>query len=63
MNTLEKQALKHAEEYLRYARSKQSVTDMQIDAAKRRQADRAAGHLPACSLTKCCRDCPKATGG
>ena len=55
---LERAALDHARQWLAYQRSPQARRDAEIDRKRRAAADRAAGHLPACSLTKCAAGCP-----
>jgi len=58
MNRLEAAALRHAAEWLRYSRSPQARLDAAADAARRAQADKAAGHSPRCGLLRCHPDCP-----
>ncbi len=60
MGKMEKAALQHATEWLRYQRSAQAKIDLITDRARRAAADAKAGHLPACSLTKCAKNCPSA---
>lgn len=58
MNDMEKAALEAVVEELRYQRSAQAVADRAADRARRARADRATGHVPACSLSRCANDCP-----
>lgn len=57
MNGMEKAALNHAAEWLRYSRSPQARRDADQDRQRRLVADRATGHSPACTLTKCHPSC------
>jgi hypothetical protein len=59
MATMDKEALRHVEEYHRYERSSQSTLDRAIDRQRRERADRACGHLPTCTLSRCAPDCPR----
>lgn len=59
MTKTEAAALRHAAEWLRYACSPQAALDARADKVRRAASDRAARHLPACSLTKCCPACPR----
>lgn len=59
MNKLERAALEHAQEELGYRRSPQAKRNALADKIRREAADKAAGHLPSCSLTRCNVDCPK----
>lgn len=58
MTRSEKAALNHAAEWLRYSRSPQAKRDAAADTRRRAQADRKAGHTPACGLMKCAHSCP-----
>lgn len=58
MNRLERAALSHAAEHLRYQRSPQARKDAEADRARRIKADKAAGHSPLCGLTQCHASCP-----
>jgi hypothetical protein len=60
MNAMEKAALDGAAEWLRYARSPQFSADLKRDRAERASRDKAAGHSPKCSLTKCHPECRRA---
>jgi hypothetical protein len=62
MTKLEQAALGHASEWLRYQASPQARRDAEIDRKRRAASDKAAGHIPACSLTRCAAGCPKAEG-
>jgi hypothetical protein len=57
MKTLEQSSLQHAKDELRYQRSPQAWIDAQVDKARRAAADKKAGHVPGCSLTKCAPGC------
>lgn len=57
MTPLEKSSLRHAMEWRRYDTSPQAANDRLIDKQRRAAADRAVGHLPTCSLTKCDPKC------
>jgi hypothetical protein len=59
--TLEKVAQRHAADWLRYSRSPQAQRDLRRERDERARADRAAGHLPACTLSRCAPGCPKGT--
>jgi hypothetical protein len=59
MTSREQDALDHAYEELRYQASPQAAEDRSTDALRRAQRDKAAGHTPRCSLTRCAPDCPK----
>lgn len=61
MHSLEKAALKHAAEWLRYVRSPQAKIDLERDKKRRAAADRKAGHSPLCSFTKCHPSCRRST--
>lgn len=60
MNEMEKSALKHAAEQLRYQRSPQYKIDRENDKRKRAARDKAFGHTPQCSLTRCAEGCRSA---
>jgi hypothetical protein len=62
MTKHEAHTLQLAREQQAYDRSPQSARDLQADIVRRAARDRAAGHLPACSLSRCCAGCkwPKA---
>ena len=60
LTTLERAALRHAEEWRAYQRSPQARRDAIADRERRAAADRKAGHSPACTLAKCAPDCGKA---
>jgi hypothetical protein len=57
MNKMEKAALQHACEWLRYQHSPQARTDELIDAAQRAKHDHAFGHSPKCGILKCHPNC------
>jgi hypothetical protein len=57
MNKMEQAALKHVAQELAYQRSAQAGLDAAADKRRRESADRKAGHLPACTLMKCCAGC------
>jgi hypothetical protein len=59
LTDLERLCLKRASEWLAYDRSPQAAIDRRKDAERRAKADRAVGHLPTCSLTKCDPICGK----
>lgn len=59
MTRLEKAALAHAAEWLRYAKSPQARRDLEQSKATRALADRKAGHSALCSLTKCHPTCSR----
>jgi hypothetical protein len=59
ISPMEAACQQHAAEQRRYDRSRQAVIDRAADAARRAAADKKAGHLPTCSLTKCAPGCPK----
>lgn len=59
MSPIEKTSLTHAKQWLAYAKSKQSLIDLEADKAKREQADKALGHSPRCGILKCHHTCPK----
>ncbi len=54
----ENETLRHAAAWLRYERSPRFARDMAADKLRRKKRDRAAGHLPQCSLAKCAPECP-----
>jgi hypothetical protein len=56
---MERAALEHARAWQRYQRSPQAKRDAAIDRKRRAAADKAAGHLPGCTLSKCAADCSK----
>lgn len=58
MTRLEKAALNHAAEEIRYQRSPQAKIDAAFDRKRRIQADKKAGHSPACGIMKCHPSCP-----
>lgn len=58
MNRMEKAALNHAAEWLRYSRSPQAKRDLAADIARREALSRKQGHLPSCGLLKCRPECP-----
>jgi hypothetical protein len=60
MNGLEKAALAHAAEWLRYQKSPQYARDLKADGAGRAALDKKVGHSPKCSLTKCHPECARA---
>jgi hypothetical protein len=57
MKASERAALQHAAEELAYRRSPQAKLDAEADRKRREAADRNAGHLPTCGLTKCDPKC------
>ena len=57
--TLERAALKHAADELRYQRSPQAAIDRLADGARRAEADKKAGHLLTCGLMRCAPGCKK----
>ena len=57
MNRMEKAALQHVREELRYRQSAQALNDLAADIAKRAKLDRAQGHSPKCGILKCHPDC------
>jgi hypothetical protein len=59
MNPMEKKALQHAADELRYRKSKQARIDAENDKRRREAADIKAGHLPQCSLLRCAPTCPR----
>ncbi len=61
MTKMERAALDHARDWLRYQNSPQYRLDVAVDRKRRESADKAAGHLPSCSLTKCSPDCRKSS--
>lgn len=52
-----KQTQEAAKAWLMYQNSKQAVVDRQIDRQRRLASDKATGHLPSCTLSKCSADC------
>ena len=60
MTSMERAALNHAAEWLRYSRSARALLDADRDRRRRATADAAAGHSPNCTLVKCFPPCPKA---
>jgi hypothetical protein len=58
MNRMEKAALSHAAEWLRYSRSPQAKLDFQVDVRRREALTRKQGHIPQCGILKCHPDCP-----
>jgi len=62
MNEMERLALQHAAEWLKYQRSPQAAIDLARDKRRRAAANIAAGHTPQCSLTKCVSECPSLKG-
>lgn len=57
MDGLERAALKHAAEWLRYSRSPQARHDAEQDRKARIQADKKSGHTPMCGLMECHPSC------
>lgn len=52
-----KQTQEAAKEWLMYQNSQQAVVDRQIDRQRRLMSDKATGHSPRCTLSKCAADC------
>lgn len=61
MNGLEKAALGHAAEWIKYSRSPQARRDAAQDRKRRIAADKKAGHSTLCGLNKCHPSCPSLT--
>lgn len=59
MTRLERAALDHAKEWLRYQSSPQAKRDAEIDRKRRAERDKAAGHLPTCGILKCSPHCKR----
>lgn len=57
MNEMEKAALRHVREWLRYEQSNQASNDRLIDIARRAKINRALGHSPKCGILKCHPEC------
>jgi len=62
MTPAERSALKHAADWIAYQRSAQASLDAAADRKRRAARDRANGHVPECSLTRCADDCAKGYG-
>ena len=60
-NRSEESTLRHAAAWLRYQNSQQYRTDLLVEQAQRAKRDRALGHVPACSLTRCADQCQRKT--
>lgn len=58
MTEHERQILEMVAEELRYQSSARAARDRRADRERRAAADRAAGHLPECTLSRCVDDCP-----
>ena len=60
--SMEAHALQHAKDELEYRKSGKAAKDLEKDKERRAKADKAVGHLPACSLSKCAPGCPSLKG-
>ncbi len=59
MTNFEKFQKQRAESARQWLSSPAYKAEMKRDAARRREFDTNAGHLPQCSLTKCHHDCKR----
>jgi hypothetical protein len=61
LTPLERAALEHAAEWLRYSRSPQARRDLEADKARRAALTIKSGHLLTCGLLRCAPGCPRLT--
>jgi hypothetical protein len=59
MDQMEKAALAHAADWLRYQASPKARDDLSADIARRRKIDRQLGHSPKCGILKCHPECKR----
>jgi hypothetical protein len=57
--SMEQACREHAAAELRYQASPKAALDRLVDQTRRAAADRKAGHVPGCSLTRCAPGCRK----
>lgn len=57
--SMERAALEHVKEYLRYENSPQAAIDRAKDKAERAANDIRAGHTPECTLARCASTCAR----